>query len=86
MLWLFHFTELLTESTVFLHQKPIGGIAVLPSGGLFGKKDKKGEKDKENIDVNAPEQNGIDTESQLNSSADSDKSMKKERSKVRYFI
>lgn len=61
----------------------MGGVAVLPAGGLFGKK--KDDKDKENRDLNAPEQqNGTDSESQLNSSAENEKSPKekKERSKV----
>ncbi|KAJ8931592.1 hypothetical protein NQ314_015454, partial [Rhamnusium bicolor] len=69
-------------------KKPLGGVAVLPSGGLFGKKDKKGEKDKENRDVNTPEQNGIDNESQLNSSNENEKSPKerKEKSKARRIV
>lgn len=44
---------------------------MLPTGGLLGKKDKKDrdkDKDKENRDINAPEQNGIDSE--LNSSGE----------------
>ncbi|XP_044744973.1 protein 4.1 homolog isoform X2 [Coccinella septempunctata] len=49
-------------------KKPVGGVAVLPAGGLFGKK--KDEKDKENRDANALE-NGTND---LNSSNDSDKS------------
>ncbi|KAG5888335.1 hypothetical protein JTB14_014566 [Gonioctena quinquepunctata] len=59
--------------------KPVGGVAVLPAGGLLGK---KGDKDKENRDVNTPEQNGVD-DSQLNSSSKHEKSTpdKKERSK-----
>lgn len=58
-------------------------MAVLPSGGLFGKK--KDDKDKENRDANIThEQNGTESESQLNSSAESEKTPKdkKERSKV----
>nr|CAH7720855.1 unnamed protein product [Callosobruchus chinensis] len=65
-------------------RKPIGGVAVLPAGGLFGKKDKK-EKDKENRDTNAPEQNGID-DSQTHSIAEDDKSPKKEKSKSPAFL
>ncbi|XP_017776809.1 PREDICTED: protein 4.1 homolog isoform X3 [Nicrophorus vespilloides] len=54
-------------------KKPVGGVAVLPSGGLFKKKD---DKDKENHDHNAtPEQNG--TDSDLNSSGENEKSPKK---------
>lgn len=60
-------------------QKPIGGVAVLPAGGLFNKKDK------ENRDVNTPNQNGLDAnESQLNSSGDSDKL--KDKSKVSLLL
>lgn len=62
----------------------MGGVAVLPSGGLFGKK--KDDKDKENRDANiTPERNGTEPESQLNAAIiDKDKSPqdKKERSKV----
>ncbi|KAK9873826.1 hypothetical protein WA026_002184 [Henosepilachna vigintioctopunctata] len=56
-------------------KKPIGGVAVLPSGGLFAKK--KDDKDKENKDVNALE-NGTND---LNSSNDSEKSGKDAKSK-----
>lgn len=56
----------------------MGGVAVLPTGGLFGKK-----KDKELKDANAPEQNGTDVD--LNSSVESDKD-KKEKSKVSYLL
>ncbi|CAH1112308.1 unnamed protein product [Psylliodes chrysocephalus] len=61
--------------------KPIGGVAVLPTVGLFAKKGDKN-KDKENRDSNAPHQNGVE-ESQLNSSNDSEKtpSDKKEKGK-----
>lgn len=72
---------------VFLFaQKPVGGVAVLPSGGLFGNK-KKDDKDKENRDSNI-DQNGTENESQLNSSAENEKTPKdkKERSKVRFCI
>lgn len=62
------------------YQKPIGGVAVLPSGGLFGKKKEK--EGKENKDDNIPEQNGTDSESQLNSSAESEK----KKPKVSVFI
>ncbi|CAH1977579.1 unnamed protein product [Acanthoscelides obtectus] len=65
-------------------KKPIGGVAVLPAGGLFGRKDKK-EKDKENRDTNGPEQNGID-DSQAHSIAEEDKSPKKEKSKSPAFL
>lgn len=58
-------------------------MAVLPTGGLFNKKDKE-DKDKENRDFNTPNQNGLDAnESQLNSSGDSDKL--KDKSKVGFF-
>lgn len=55
---------------------------MLPSGGFFSKK--KENKEKENKDVNVPEQNGLENDSQLNTSAESDKfpAEKKERSKV----
>lgn len=58
---------------------------MLPSGGLFKNKDKKGDKDKENRDANTPEQNGIDTEPQVISNAENEKSPKdkKEKSKVK---
>ncbi|KAF5283298.1 hypothetical protein FQR65_LT13977 [Abscondita terminalis] len=70
-----------------LEKKPIGGIAVLPTGGLFGKKKEKDERDKENRDINAMDQNGTDTESQLNSSAENEKTPKdKERSKSPGFL
>ncbi|CAG9863989.1 unnamed protein product [Phyllotreta striolata] len=61
--------------------KPVGGVAVLPAGSLFGKKSDK-DKDKENRDLNAPQQNGVD-ESQLNTTNESDKSPgdKKEKGK-----
>ncbi|XP_018563354.1 protein 4.1 homolog isoform X3 [Anoplophora glabripennis] len=64
-------------------KKPVGGVPVLPSGGLFKNKDKKGEKDKENRDANTPEQNGIDTEPQVIPTNENDKSPKdkKEKSK-----
>lgn len=56
----------------------------MPSGGFFGKKKEKDEKDKENRDINAMDQNGTDNESQLNSSAEHEKTPKdKEKSKVR---
>ncbi|XP_049817387.1 protein 4.1 homolog isoform X4 [Aethina tumida] len=57
-------------------KKPIGGVAVLPSAGL--KKKEKDDKDKEN---SAPDQNGTDTESQLNSSAENEKTPKDKREK-----
>ncbi|KAK5648449.1 hypothetical protein RI129_003341 [Pyrocoelia pectoralis] len=57
-------------------KKPVGGIAVLPTGGLFGKKKEKDERDKENRDVNAMDQNGTDTESQLNSNVENEKTPK----------
>ncbi|KAJ8926029.1 hypothetical protein NQ315_009884, partial [Exocentrus adspersus] len=72
-------------------KKPVGGVAVLPSGGGLFKslRDKKGDKEKdknkENRDANAPEQNGIDNETQLNSSAENDTSPKKEKSKSPTF-
>ncbi|XP_057654621.1 protein 4.1 homolog isoform X1 [Diorhabda carinulata] len=56
--------------------KPVGGVAVLPAGGLFGKKN---DKDKENRDLNAPQQNGDD--SQLNTSNESDKSPRDKKDK-----
>lgn len=77
---------MISKSLYNLRQKPIGGVAVLPAGGLFGKKDKEDkEKDKENRDINAANQNGLDAnESQLNSSGESDKLKdKKDKSKVR---
>lgn len=55
-------------------KKPVGGVAVLPSGGLFGKKKDKDDKGKENV----PEQNGTDTSSVENEKTPKDK---KERSK-----
>ncbi|KAK4884650.1 hypothetical protein RN001_000921 [Aquatica leii] len=64
-------------------KKPIGGIAVLPTGGLFGKKKEKDERDKENRDINAMDQNGTDTE--LNTSAENGKTSK-ERSKSPGFL
>ncbi|XP_072376683.1 protein 4.1 homolog isoform X1 [Diabrotica undecimpunctata] len=66
--------------------KPVGGVAVLPAGGLFGKKGDK-DKDKENRDVNAPQQNGVD-ESQLNTSNESDRSPhdKKDKGKSPGFL
>lgn len=64
----------------FLSQKPVGGVAVLPAGGLFSKKEKE---DKDNRVPNL-NQNGLDTnETPLNSSGDSDKLKdKKGKSKV----
>lgn len=52
-------------------------MAVLPTGGLFGKK-----KDKDHKDT-AAEQNGTDAD--LNSSIESDKE-KKEKSKVSFIL
>ncbi|KAB0803412.1 hypothetical protein PPYR_00382 [Photinus pyralis] len=63
-------------------KKPVGGIAVLPTGGLFGKKKEKDERDKENRDVNSMNQNGMDTEPQLNSNVDPEKTTK-EKEKVK---
>ncbi|KAL3286911.1 hypothetical protein HHI36_001396 [Cryptolaemus montrouzieri] len=63
-------------------KKPIGGVAVLPSGGLFGKKKDKDDKDKENRDTNALE-NGTND---LNSSNDSEKSPKDAKSKSPGFL
>lgn len=62
-------------------KKPIGGVAVLPSGGLFGKKKDKEDRDKEN---SVPDQNGTDNESHNISGAENEKSPrdKKEKSKV----
>lgn len=57
-------------------------MAVLPSGGLFGKKkDDKDKNNKENRDVNiTPERNGTEPESQQ--IIDKSPQEKKERSKV----
>nr|XP_023021915.1 protein 4.1 homolog isoform X2 [Leptinotarsa decemlineata] len=62
--------------------KPIGGVAVLPAGGLLGK---KGDKDKENRDANALEQNGVED---MNASRESDKSPhdRKDKSKSPGFL
>ncbi|KAF5270217.1 hypothetical protein FQA39_LY08431 [Lamprigera yunnana] len=68
-------------------KKPVGGIAVLPTGGLFGKKKEKDERDKENRDINSMDQNGTDSESQLNSAIENEKAPKeKERSKSPGFM
>ncbi|CAH1125764.1 unnamed protein product [Ceutorhynchus assimilis] len=63
-------------------KKPIGGVSVLPSGGIFGKK-KDNDKDKENQSNNL--QNGGDVD-QLNSSNDSEKASKDKRSKSPGFL
>ncbi|XP_044265242.1 protein 4.1 homolog isoform X1 [Tribolium madens] len=69
-------------------KKPIGGVAVLPTGSLFGKKKEKDdkEKDKENKDINAPDQNGTDVD--LNSSGEGETpgKEKKEKSKSPGFL
>ncbi|XP_050296277.1 protein 4.1 homolog isoform X2 [Anthonomus grandis grandis] len=66
-------------------KKPVGGIAVLPSGGLFGKKkDRDNEKDKENHSDNV--QNGGDAVEQLNTSNESEKTPKDKRSKSPGFL
>jgi hypothetical protein len=68
-------------------KKPIGGVAVLPTGSLFGKKKDKDDKDKENKDVNAaPDQNGTDVD--LNSSGEGETpgKDKKEKSKSPGFL
>jgi hypothetical protein len=75
----------LTCCVAFCEQKPIGGVAVLPTGSLFGKKKDKDDKDKENKDVNAaPDQNGTDVD--LNSSGEGETpgKDKKEKSKVSF--
>lgn len=40
-------TNSLLKTYIFI-QKPSGGVSVLPTGGLFGKRSKSQEKDKEN--------------------------------------
>ncbi|RZB89842.1 4.1 -like [Asbolus verrucosus] len=66
-------------------KKPVGGVAVLPTGSLFGKKKEKDDKDKENKDVNAPDQNGTDVD--LNSSGENEalSKDKKEKSKINFL-
>ncbi|XP_060536727.1 protein 4.1 homolog isoform X2 [Cylas formicarius] len=60
-------------------KKPIGGIAVLPSGGLFSKRKDKDDKDKENKSNNI-EQNGSDG-TELNTSNESNKIPKEKKAK-----
>ncbi|CAH0551044.1 unnamed protein product [Brassicogethes aeneus] len=62
-------------------KKPIGGVAVLPSVGLFNKRKDKG--DKEN---DAPDQNGTENESQLKSNNEKSPKEKKETSKSPGFL
>lgn len=64
-------------------KKPIGGVSVLPAGGLFGKKKEKNDKNKENQDVNVPEVNGT---SEFNSSNEEEKTPKDTKTKSPGFL
>lgn len=76
------FTQILDTrglKRLFFAQKPVGGVAVLPAGGLFGQKKKDDAKDKEN---NLQNNGDVD---QLNSSNESESTPKDKRAKVSFF-